>query len=107
MTGSTAIRRKSDAAMRVEVESYAGDQGIETVRRFRLDGRDVDVAENIDRWHGRGYQYHKVRGRDGNMYILRLDEDRSEWELTMFQSPEAEHGSTELPARKQRRPDGM
>lgn len=93
--------------MRIEVESYAGHHGVEMVRRFRLDGRNVDVAENIDRWHGRGYQYHKVRGHDGNLYILRLDEDRSEWELTMFQSPEAEYGSMDLPAGKRRRPDGM
>ncbi len=93
--------------MRVAVESYAGHTGIETVRRFRLDGRDIDVAENIDCWHGRGYQYHKVRGHDGNLYILRLDEERSEWELTMFQSQAADHGSMELPAEKRRRPDGI
>jgi hypothetical protein len=26
-------------------------------------------------------------GDDGNLYILRLDERRAEWELIMFQSP--------------------
>ncbi len=93
--------------MQIEVESYAGHHGIEMVRRFHLDGRDVDVAENIDRWHGRGYQYHKVRGHDGNIYILRFDEEHCEWELTMFQSPEAERWPTEPPAGTRRRPDGM
>jgi hypothetical protein len=76
--------------MRIEVESYAGYGGIEMPRRFRLDGRDVEVIENVDQWHGPDYRYFKVKGEDGNVYILRLDEGCSEWELTMFQSPAAE-----------------
>lgn len=71
--------------MRVEVESDAGDSGIEEPRRFHLDGRSVEVVENVDRWFGRNYCYFKVKGDDGNLYILRLDEARREWGLTMFQ----------------------
>jgi hypothetical protein len=40
-------------------------------------------------WHGADYRYFKVKGDDGNFYILRFDEARSEWDLTMFQSPKA------------------
>jgi hypothetical protein len=71
-----------------------------------MDGRDIEIAENIDQWYGAGYRYHKVKGQDGNLYILRLDEGRAEWELTMFQRPEAEERSTDLAAGTRRRPNG-
>jgi hypothetical protein len=73
--------------MQVQVESDAAGSGIEKPRRFHLDGRSVEVIANIDRWFGPDYCYFKVKGDDGNLYILRLDEARDEWELTMFQSP--------------------
>lgn len=92
--------------MRVEVESYEGFRGAEMLRRVRMDGRDIEIAENIDQWYGAGYRYHKVKGHDGNLYILRLDEGRAEWELTMFQRPEAEGRSVEPAAGTRRRPDG-
>ena len=92
--------------MRVEVESYEGFRGAEMLRRVRMDGRDIEIAENIDQWCGAGYRYHKVKGQDGNLYILRLDEGRAEWELTMFQRPEAEERSTDLAAGTRRRPNG-
>jgi hypothetical protein len=76
--------------MQVHVERDAGDVDAEKLKRFRLDGRCVEVIENIDRWFGPDYAYFKVRGDDGNLYILRLDEARDAWELTMFKSPQAE-----------------
>jgi len=71
--------------MRIEVESDPGESGIEKPRRIRLDGRVVEIVETIDRWPGPDYYYFKVKGDDGNLYILRLNEARREWELTMFQ----------------------
>ena len=71
--------------MRIQVESDASDLGIKTPRRIRLDGRIVEVVETIDRWPGPDYYYFKVKGGDGNLYILRLDEASDSWELTMFQ----------------------
>jgi hypothetical protein len=76
--------------MRIQVESDASDLGIKTPRRIRLDGRIVEVVETIDRWPGPDYYYFKVKGGDGNLYILRLDEASDTWELTMFQSPPAQ-----------------
>jgi Ser/Thr protein kinase RdoA (MazF antagonist) len=35
----------------------------------------------------RHYRYFKVKGDDGNLYVLRLDEDQAE-DLIMFQSAE-------------------
>ena len=72
--------------MRVWVETYAGHGGVEMPRRFRLDGREVEVVDNIDQWHGPDYRYFKVGDAEGNLYILRLNEVGGEWDMTMFQS---------------------
>jgi hypothetical protein len=71
--------------MQVQVETYVDEGGAEKLRRFRLDGRVVEVTDNIDQWHGADYRYVKVRSSDGSVYILRLNEAREEWELTMYQ----------------------
>jgi hypothetical protein len=71
--------------MQVQIESDAGG-GVEKLRRFRLGGRCIEVIENIDRWFGPDYCYFKVKGDDGCLYVLRLDEARNECELTMFQT---------------------
>jgi hypothetical protein len=76
--------------MQVQVESQTNGNGIENPRRLRLDGRTIEVIENVDRWFGPDYCYFKVKGDDGNLYILRLDEARGVWELIMFQNPLAE-----------------
>lgn len=70
--------------MRVRVETYAGYGGVEMPRRICFDERCIEVAENLDQWHGPDYRYFKVRGDDGNLYILRLDEVGAEWSLTLF-----------------------
>jgi hypothetical protein len=84
--------------MQVLVERDAGDIDVGNLKRFRLDGRRVEVVENLDRWFGADYAYFKVRGDDGNLYILRLDEASDAWELTMFQSPPAETFAAVRPA---------
>ena len=76
--------------MRVHVEADADAHGVEVPRRFRLRGRDIKVVDAIDRWHGADYRYFKLKGDDGNLYILRFDHQRGAWELTMFQSPRAQ-----------------
>jgi hypothetical protein len=43
------------------------------------------VVENLDQWHGADYRYFKVRGSEGDVYILYLDALRSQWALTMYQ----------------------
>jgi hypothetical protein len=76
--------------MQVYVERDADDIGVGKPKRFSVDGRRIEVVDNLDRWFGRDYAYFKIRGDDGNLYILRLDEAHDAWELTMFQSPSAE-----------------
>jgi hypothetical protein len=67
--------------------------GAERLRQFRFDSRVIEVAENVDQWHGADYRYVKVRGRDGSIYILRHDEIRAEWELTMYQAPPSQRAA--------------
>ena len=76
--------------MQVQVETYTGHSGVKMPRRFRLDGREIEVSDNLDQWPGPDCHYFKVRGGDGHLYILRLDESRGEWELIMFQSAQSE-----------------
>jgi hypothetical protein len=76
--------------MQVRVETYVDDGGVEKLRRFWFDGREIEVADNIDQWHGADYRYFKVRGSDGNVYILRHNEVRAEWELTMYQRSQSQ-----------------
>lgn len=71
--------------MQVNVEREAGGAEGGNLKRLRFDGREVEIVENLDRWLGADYAYFKVRGDDGNLYILRFDEVQDAWELTMFQ----------------------
>lgn len=83
--------------MRVHVECYAGHRGDKTPRRFDLDGRTIEVKEILDQWQGTDYRYFKLRGEDGNLYILRHDEATAQWDLTLFKSPRGEEISERLP----------
>ncbi len=82
--------------MRVEVEALADKDGVEKLRRIRFDSRQIGVTDNIDQWHGRDYRYFKVRGSDGDLYILRHNEIANDWELTMYERTPP-HGDTPLP----------
>ena len=75
--------------MRVVVEA-SQDHGIEIPRTLRMNADRIDVVEVLDWWYGPDYRYCKVKGGDGALYILRLDESRSEWHLTMFASARAQ-----------------
>src|SRR6516164_7755210 len=80
----TSTRKR--ITMKVQVERCAGHFGFEMPMRFRFGRREVEIVETVDQWYGRDYCYFKIKGNDGNLYILRFEQDRGEWELTMFQS---------------------
>jgi hypothetical protein len=90
--------------MRIRVETYAGYGGVDMPRRFFFDERRIEVAENLDQWHGADYRYFKVKGDDGNIYILRVDDARSEWSLILFQTARAEEIPAQPEATSGRRP---
>jgi hypothetical protein len=85
--------------MKVQVERCAGHLGAEVPVRFRFGSREVEIVEIVDQWYGPDYCYFKVKGNGGNLYILRFDEGRAEWELTMFQGPGAA-GASQVRARR-------
>jgi hypothetical protein len=64
--------------MPVQVERCPGHLGGEMPVRFR--GRKIEIVENVDQWYGPDYCYFKMQGNDGNLYILRFDEGRVEWD---------------------------
>jgi hypothetical protein len=71
--------------MRIEVELHPDDHGTPMLRALHFDGRRIEVLETLDQWYGSDYRYVKVRGHDGALYILKFDESRADWELTMFE----------------------
>ena len=74
----------NERLLAVRVECYAGYRGEETPVRFRLGDRFVEVRDVVDRWLAPDHRYFKVRGQDGDIYILRNDVTSGDWELTLF-----------------------
>ena len=70
----------------IRVDCCEGHRGELTPCRFFLGPREVNVAEVVDRWLGDEHRYYKVRGDDGDLYILRHEPWREHWELTLFTS---------------------
>jgi hypothetical protein len=44
------------------------------------------VAAVLDAWLAPDYWYFKLKGGDGNTYLVRHDERLNTWELTMFRA---------------------
>lgn len=75
----------SDKPFTIQVVCYAGYRGEETPRSFAMHDRHIGVAEVLDQWLAPDHRYFKVRGDDGNTYIVRHDTQLDCWELTMFE----------------------
>ncbi len=67
----------------VDLDCYAGYQGEETPRRFRLGDRWVEIAAVVERWQTPEYRCFRVRTVGGESYTLRQDVRSGEWELTV------------------------
>ena len=72
--------------MKVRVEGYSGYKANERPVRFCLGEQWRDVEEVTDRWYGPDAAYFGVRADDGNFYILKLDENTHEWELSGYRA---------------------
>jgi hypothetical protein len=68
----------------IKVECYAGYKGEQHPHRFHLGGRILDVAEVEDQWYSPSSQYFRVRANDGNIYVLRHDQELHSWSLDAF-----------------------
>ena len=71
--------------MKLRVECYAGYKGEETPRAFWLGDRRVEVTAVLDQWLAPDHRYFKVKGDNGDVYILRHDVLSDTWELTLFE----------------------
>jgi hypothetical protein len=72
----------------LNVECYAGHRGEQTPRTLILGDRRIAVAV-VDAWLAPDYRYFKLRGEDGDTYLVRHDERSNAWELTMFRAERA------------------
>jgi hypothetical protein len=70
----------------IAVECYAGHRGEQTPRTLILGDRRVAVIEVLDAWLASDHRYFKLKGADGDTYLVRHDERSDTWELTMFRS---------------------
>lgn len=68
----------------LHVECYAGHRGEETPRRLTIGDRIVAVEEVLDRWLAPDHRYFKLKGDDGDVYLVRQDTASGVWELSMF-----------------------
>jgi hypothetical protein len=69
--------------MRIRVEPAAG-RGTGGPLRFVLGERTIEVDDLLDRWHGEGADYFRVRCADGHLYVLKHVRGIDTWELTSF-----------------------
>ena len=73
-----------DDTFAVTVEAEQDAYGEALPRRVEFAGQVIGVAEILDRWPGTDHLYAKLRGSDGNTYILRQDLGRGGWQLVLF-----------------------
>jgi hypothetical protein len=74
------------AVLSISVECYAGHRGEQTPRTLIIGDRRIGVAEVVDAWLAPDHRYFKLKGEDGDTYIVRHDERSGAWELTMFRA---------------------
>jgi len=70
----------------IEVECYAGYKGEQYPQRFAVGGRVLEVEDVEDQWYGPSSQYFRVKAEDGNIYILRHNQEEDNWSLDAFRS---------------------
>jgi hypothetical protein len=70
----------------LRVECYAGHRGEQTPRTLILGDRRIAIAEVLDAWLAPDHRYFKLKGSDGDTYLVRHDERSDTWELTMFRA---------------------
>lgn len=56
------------------VECYAGHRGEETPRCSHLEVRTIEIVEILARWTEPEARLFRLRGDDGRVYVLRLNE---------------------------------
>ncbi len=68
----------------LKVECYAGHTADQRPLRFTIGGRVLEVREIEDQWYSPDSKHFRVRASDGNIYVLRHDEEPDRWTLDAF-----------------------
>jgi hypothetical protein len=76
----------AESVLAIGVDCYAGHRGEQTPRTLILADRRIAVAQVLDAWLAPGHRYFKLKGEDGDTYLVRHDERSGTWELTMFRA---------------------
>ena len=85
---------RTNPDMRIQVEPHPVLRA--APRSLYRGERRIDIIEIIDQWYGPGYRYVKVRGHDGSVYLLRLDEINDQCELIMFSAARVQRLATRM-----------
>ncbi len=72
--------------MKIKVETYSGYKADERPLAFYLGQQRLEVIEVTDQWYDPHSIYLRVSASDGNMYILRHNQDPLEdsWTLEAY-----------------------
>lgn len=65
---------------------YAGYRAEETPRTIGFKSRKIRVKKVLDRWLDPTHRYFKLKGDDGDVYLVRHDTLTEEWELIFYQA---------------------
>ncbi len=68
----------------IHVESYSGYRADQRPSRFVLGNRVYSVERVEDQWYSPSAIYFRVCADDGNIYVLRHDEECDVWTLEAF-----------------------
>ncbi len=71
----------------IAIECYLENNSNGRPTAFSLMGRSYKVKEIIDTWHAKVAVYFKVKAEDDNIYLLKYDERKAQWDLVFFQNP--------------------
>ena len=71
----------------MKVECYAGYKGEQYPERFTMGEQVLEVTDVEDQWYSPSSQYFRVLASDGNIYVLRHDQDKDVWTLDAFRKP--------------------
>jgi hypothetical protein len=69
--------------MRIRVECRT-ERAADGPLRFVLGERTIEVEDLLDRWYGDDADYYRVRGADGDVYVLKRVRGDGAWELACF-----------------------
>lgn len=70
----------------IRVECYSGQRADEHPLRFLAGGHSYEVRSVEDKWYSPNATYFRVIADDGNLYVLRHDEQDDVWTMEAFRT---------------------